>query len=116
MPAHLVMIVESDPRTSGRPAEGIRLAAGVAVWKKAQFTLILRGPAVHAITEWADDLVDEDHYTRYLPILMESGGSIRLDATSPDLKDLNETSIPRHLIEPLEAAQLLAKADHVFRF
>jgi len=33
LPKTLVMI-ETDPRTSPRPAEAIRIAAGIGAWKK----------------------------------------------------------------------------------
>ena len=39
-----LVIVETDPRTSARAAEGIRIAAGIGVWKKTDVTLLLRGP------------------------------------------------------------------------
>ena len=29
-----LVIIETDPRTSARPAEAIRIAAGIGVWKK----------------------------------------------------------------------------------
>ena len=72
LPTTLVMI-ETDPRTSARPAEAIRIAAGIGVWKKTDVTLLLRGPvAGYSLQEYADELVDEDNFTRYLPLVAES--------------------------------------------
>ena len=68
-----LVIIETDPRTSARPAEAIRSAAGIGVWKKTDVTLLLRGPvAGYSLQEYADELVDEDNFTRYLPLVAES--------------------------------------------
>lgn len=63
----VLFLLGSDPRSSARPAEAIRVAAGVAAWKKVDVTVYLRGPAVLALGEWLDELRDEDNYSRYLP-------------------------------------------------
>ncbi len=68
-----LVIIETDPRTSPRPAEAIRIAAGIGAWKKTDVTLLLRGPvAGYSLQEYADELVDEDNFTRYLPLGAES--------------------------------------------
>ena len=67
-----LVIIETDPRTSPRPAEAIRIAAGIGAWKKTDVTLLLRGPvAGYSLQEYADELVDEDNFTRYLPLVAE---------------------------------------------
>lgn len=71
-----LFIIASDPRTSHRPAEAIRIAAGVAAWKKVRIDLCLMGDAARVLDESVDDLVDADHITRYLPLLRESGGEV----------------------------------------
>ena len=54
-----LVVIETDPRSSARPAEGIRIAAGIGAWKKTDVTLLLRGPAAYSLQEFADELVDE---------------------------------------------------------
>ena len=76
LPRTLVMI-ETDPRSSARPAEGIRIAAGIGVWKKTEVTLLLRGPAGYSLQEYADELIDEDNFVRYLPIHRRLTGEVR---------------------------------------
>ena len=75
-----LVILETDPRTSARPAEAIRIAAGIGVWQKTDVTLLLRGPvAGYSLQEYADELVDEDNFTRYLPLVAESPRPIYLE-------------------------------------
>src|SRR6266852_6441251 len=78
----LLVVVASDPRASHRPAEAIRLAAGVAAWRKVAVTLFFTGPAIAAVSADCDDFVDEQSYTRYLPMFLESGGAIYLDSNA----------------------------------
>src|ERR1700677_1591175 len=84
-----LVVIETDPRASARPAEAIRIAAGIGVWKKTDVTLLLRGPvAGYSLQEYADDLVDEDNFTRYLPLVAESPRPIYLRISFPVLPAL----------------------------
>ncbi len=74
------MAVTSDPRSSHRPAEAIRLAAGVAAWRKVEVTLYFAGPAVLAVSADAEDFVDEESYTRYLPMFVELGRPVLIES------------------------------------
>lgn len=116
MKPKVLFIVESNPRTSGRPAEAIRVAAGVSTWKKAEIHLHLRGAAILALGEWVDDLLDEDNFTRYLPIVGESGGPVTVEAGSPFLADLGETTLPHTPITADHLATLAAHSSSVLRF
>jgi len=64
-----LFVIASDPRTSHRPAEAVRIAAGVAAWKKVDVSLYLHGDAARILDESAGDFVDEEHIERYLPML-----------------------------------------------
>ena len=116
MKPSLLIIVESDPRSSPRPAEAIRIAAGVGAWKKADITLCLRGPAVLALGEYADDLVDEDNFVRYLPILREWGRPVLVQRREPLLGALGEAVLPFQAVGDAELAQLAGKHTCVLRF
>ena len=116
MKPKVLVIVESDPRSSGRPAEAIRVAAGVGTWKKAEIHLHLRGAAILTLGEWVDDLMDEDNFTRYLPIVRESGGPITVEAGSPFLTDLGESTTPHTPITADQLAVLAAHSSSVLRF
>src|SRR5947209_4299159 len=61
----LLFIITSDPRHSPRPAEAIRIAAGVGVWKRTGLTVYLRNAAVLALSEDTAGLLDEENYRRH---------------------------------------------------
>ncbi|MSU35048.1 MAG: hypothetical protein EXS36_08025 [Pedosphaera sp.] len=116
MKPKVLFIVESDPRNSGRPAEAIRVAAGVGTWKKAEIHLHLRGAAILGLGEWVDDLVDEDNFTRYLPIVGESGEPVTVETGSPFVADLGTSAIPHTPITADQLAALAAQSSSVLRF
>jgi sulfur relay (sulfurtransferase) DsrF/TusC family protein len=64
-----LFVIVSDPRKSHRPAEAIRIAAGVAAWKKVDVSVYLYGDAARILDDTTGDFVDEEHFTRYLPML-----------------------------------------------
>lgn len=116
MTPKLLLLVTSDPRTSGRPAEAIRIAAGVGTWKKAEVTLYLRGPAVLAAGEWVDELVDEDNFARYLPIVGEFGRPVYVQQGAPELADAGELTVKTEAIGDARLAELVTQATYVLRF
>ena len=112
----VLIIVAGDPRASGRPAEAIRIAAGVGTWKKTDFTVYLRGRAVLAVSEFADEFVDEDNYTRYLPIAAESGRPIYVQKDAPEIRELGESIFPFQEISDEELAELAAASTYLISF
>jgi hypothetical protein len=112
----LLIIVESDPRSSPRPAEAVRIAAGVGAWKKADITLCLRGAAVLALAEFTDELADEDNFVRYLPIIREWGRPVYVQQAEPLLSDLGETTLPFQAISDAALAKLAGRHSCVLRF
>src|SRR6266404_4191739 len=89
----LLVVLTSDPRTSHRPAEAIRIAAGVAAWRKVEVRVFLAGPAVLALSADVDDLVNEESFTQYLPLLLESGQPVLVEANAPLLGKIGEPAV-----------------------
>lgn len=116
MSPKVLFIVSGDPRTSARPAEAIRIAAGIGAWKKAEVSVYLEAPAVSALGEFADELVDEDNFSRYLPIIRDWGRPVWVEQGSPDLADLGEASVPYEDIPAVELARRIAGCTYVLRF
>ena len=114
LPKTLVLI-ETDPRTSHRPAEGIRIAAGIGAWKKTEVTLLLRGPAGYSLQEYADELVDEDNFVRYLPIVAESPRPIYLEDSFTDTAALKGSAFSYEIITPERAVELIHENDYLIR-
>lgn len=112
----VLLLVTSDPRTSPRPAEAIRIAAGVGTWKKATVLLYLHGPAVLSLSEFADELVDEDNFNRYLPILRDLGHPVHVEEGSSHLGELGETPVPFQETGTTALATLLENANAILRF
>ncbi|MCW5557369.1 MAG: hypothetical protein KIT22_06020 [Verrucomicrobiae bacterium] len=115
-PPLVLMIVTSDPRTSARPAEAVRIAAGVGAWKKAIVRLHLHGPAVLCLSEFPDELVDEDNFSRYLPILGDLGHPVTVEQGSPHLAELGDAPVPYQEVDGSGLAALAAGATSVLRF
>ena len=112
----VLIIITGDPRGSARPAEAIRIAAGVGTWKKADITVYLRGPAVLALSEYADEFVDEDNYTRYFPIVGEFGRPIYVQRGAKLLGEIGESPMKFEEIDDTQLAQLAAASSCVLRF
>lgn len=111
-----LFIISGDPRTSARPAEGLRVAAGVGAWKKVAVTVYLRDAAILSLGEFVDELIDEDHFTRYLPMLAESGRPVYVQAGSPFLSELGESPILHEPLDDAGLAKLIASHDFLIRF
>jgi hypothetical protein len=87
----------------------------VGTWKKADITVYLRGPAVLALSEYVDDFVDEDNYSRYFPIVGEFGRPIYVQQGAEMLNELGEAPLKFQEITDDELAQL-AQSNYVLRF
>lgn len=111
-----LFVVNSDPRNSPRTAEAIRIAAGVGAWRKIEVTVVLCESAVVALSEFPDDLIDEDHFRRYLPIIGEWGRPVYVETGAPLLNDLGQTPVPYERITISQLAALAAGSDYVLRF
>ena len=114
LPRTLVMI-ESDPRTSARPAEGIRIAAGIGAWQKTDVTLLLRGPAAYSLQEFADELIDEDNFVRYLPLVAESSSPIYVEDSFDDFASLEGSAFKYEIASTQRTAELVASHDYLIR-
>ncbi len=112
----ILFIITSDPRKSPRPAEAIRIAAGVGTWKKADVTVYLRDEAVLALSEFADEFVDEENYTRYFPIVGELGRPVYVQRGAPLLRDIGEPAVRFQEITDAELAELAARNNYTARF
>jgi hypothetical protein len=101
-----LVTISSDPRTSARPAEAVRIAAGAGSWKKTEIRLLLRGPAGYALSEFADDLVDEDNFNRYLPIINEWNRPIYVGEDFADADVLRDSPWKHKVVTTQEIARL----------
>ena len=112
----VLFIITGDPRTSRRPAEAVRIAAGVGAWRKVSVTVYLHSAAVLALSEFPDDLADGDNFSRYLPLVSESGGLICAQRGAALLNGIGHSPISFHETDDDELALLVFKNDYVLRF
>lgn len=112
----VLILVTGDPRVSSRPAEAVRIAAGVGVWGKVRITLYLRGAATRILREDVEDLADGDQFTRHLPLLGERGRTLLVQQGAVAEVDRGSLSLSIVEIDDRELARLVAAAHHVWRF
>ena len=111
-----LVIITGDPRASAKPAEAIRIAAGVGTWKKADIRVYLRGPAVLALSEYVDEFVDEDNFSRYFPIVGEFGRPVYVQKNAPLLGKIGESPLRFQEIDDAQLAKLAADSNYVLHF
>ena len=116
MKPRLLLIVTTDPRISPRPAEAVRIAAGVGAWQKIDVTLYLRDAAVLALGELAEELVDGEKFTQYLPLVAEWGRPLYVQRGAPALTELGEARMTFQTIDDTQLAELAAASHYVVRF
>jgi hypothetical protein len=111
-----LFVITSDPRASTRPAEAVRIAAGVAAWRKVAVSIYLRGAAVLALSELPDDLADGDHFNRYLPLVSEAGGVIYAQRGASLLNSIGHSPVAFRVTTDDELAALVTKNDYLVHF
>ena len=116
MNARALFIIESDPRRSGRPAEAVRIAAGVGAWRRVEVSVYLRAAAVLVLGEKAGELVDGDNYAQYLPVLGESSRLVYVQKGAAALGQLGQAALPFEEISDEQLAAMAAASGSVLRF
>lgn len=109
-----LFVIDADPRHDGRVVEAVRVAVGVAAWKRVDVALYLEGPAALAMMENVDDLVDADNLARYTPLLRDLGRPVYIDATFPSA--LSGSAVPLEAIHRPQLAALAARSTWLLRF
>jgi sulfur relay (sulfurtransferase) DsrF/TusC family protein len=112
----VLFIVTSDPRISPRPAEAVRIAAGVGAGETIHAVLYFRGPSLLALGESAEELVDGDNFLQYLPLAATCGGRVCAQSRSPLLAELGEAPVKFEPVDDDELARLARDSDCVLRF
>jgi hypothetical protein len=111
----LLIKIASDPRKSPRPAEAIRIGAGVGAWNKVKVHLLLEGPAVHCLDEFADELQNGELFLQYLPAILSHGGRIVVEDANPTLNSIRP-QITFERVSANEIERLAQEVDHVMSF
>ena len=112
----VLFVISGDPRVDPRPAEALRIAAGVGAWGKVDITVYLRGAAVLALSDVTDEFVDEEIYRRHLPALAESGRPFYVQRGAPFLAEPAKPGTRLEEISDSQLAKLAAQCDAVAHF
>lgn len=116
MKRSVLIIVTGDPRISARPAEAVRIAAGLSANGRLDVTLCLRGASMLALSGDSDDFSDGDHFTRYLPVVAESGRIVTAPSDSDAPLISEPLVVPTRNLSQEELAHLVASSDRILRF
>ncbi len=111
----ILFVIESDPRSSHRPAEAIRIAAGVGGWKRSEVRLFLCQAAASLLTESSDALMDGENFEQYLPLLADSPHPIYIGRDASAAVEPGQRFRVERL-SPAELATLAAESDCVVHF
>ncbi|MGO8697388.1 MAG: hypothetical protein ACLQVY_06690 [Limisphaerales bacterium] len=113
-----LFIIAEDPRASGRPAEALRIAAGVSAWEKVEVTLYLRGPAVLLLGKNPEDmgLVDAENHARHFSMLAEGRVPIYAQQGAAGLARPGQAAVPFAEISDAQLAEMAAARNCLLRF
>lgn len=116
-PPTTLVLVEADPESDPRTAEGIRIAAGVGAWNLTGVTLCLRGPAVEVLTSPnPDDWKDGRDLAKNLATLRERDTPVHVVAFPPERSEWEsqlETTTNITWLEPAQFADWVGGFDVV---
>ena len=116
MVPRVLIIVASDPRTSLRPAEALRIAAGVSAWKAVEVAVYLSGPGILALDPFHFELLDEGKFYDCLPLLAQPAGVVYAEAGSDFLSGIKEPLVHFDTIDDHGLARLAAECQATLRF
>ncbi len=116
MNPRVLFLITSDPRSNAKPAEAVRIAAGVGMGKKVHVAVCFLGAAVLVLGDNAGELIDGDHFIRYLSLVPEAGGELLAPRNAPWLAGIQPATVPFREIGEDELAETAASSDCVLRF
>ena len=116
MKRSVLITVTGDPRHSARPAEAVRIAAGLSTNGRLDVTLCLRGASMLALGGDSEDFVDGDHFTRYLPVVAETGRIVTAPAGTGEPLISEPPVVPTRNLSQEELGHLVASSKRILRF
>lgn len=117
--SRLLVLIDSDPRTSPRPAEAVRVAAGVGAWRDIHVQLCLIGPACALAGDDLGAFCDGEELDHYLRMILGRGECpwvITEDAGRTEGKDAGTEGRMWRRLTMAELAGEIARMNWVLRF
>lgn len=112
----VLLIISGDPRASHRPAEALRLAAGLLPWGQIDLQVCLCGPARWLLDDAPGTLVDEEEITRCLSAVTGEPGRLWVEAARSPGAEPSETAGNVRTMSREQIATLAARCDSVLKF
>ena len=108
--SRILIVIDSDPRTSSRVGEAVRMAGGVSVWKQVELHVVLRGAAALALGEGATELPDGKIFGQFIGMIRGKGGKVSVMPDKTAMEAVN------HSLKEEQFMALTAEFDSVMRF
>ncbi len=110
----LLITIREDPRQSHRPAEAIRMAAGLRSEDRLDVDILLYGAASYLLSSGADEWMDSENHPYFFPLLYGEKKTIYL---APDIQTFSETSKVPFQCDDLDQVQsLIQNANFLIPF
>lgn len=114
MSARIVVVIQEDPRRSGRAVEALRIALGLGTGDNPM-TVVLRDHAPLLLSTETDDIIDVEILEKHLPVFKEMKVPFVLQEGSRSRFPLDKDFQVRESPEA-EIAATVAAADRVLVF
>lgn len=116
MSHRLLLLLSSDPTASGRVAEAVRFAAGLAVGRVVEVALYLHGPAVKALEPDCLGLVDADTLRDCWPLLADCGCIVAVESGRLSAHAIRAPAVAVEECSAARLRELLGRADTTVHF
>lgn len=111
----VLLVVDSDPRTSARPAEALRLAAGLGAWRNVELQVYFTGDALLAFDE-SVEVCDAEIIRRCLPLLTETDRPLLVPPGGKPFVQRAAAAIFCRELDDAALATIAAESHCVLRF
>ena len=111
----IIFLIRSNPCESHKPAEAIRVAAGLGTGNNS-IKIILSGESVRVLSPDEEDLEDMDIIEKFLPIIKDWGIPLYVDRGSLAAIDLKRSPYEFRTVDNAEVSEIVAGGHGVFVF
>lgn len=113
---HVLVLISTDPETSHRTNEAIRIALGVIAGEN-DVTIALLGPAAKIFATEVEDYVDGEDILKHVTTLKKLGQPFHVDRDAiPGDGTWNANGLTIVPFDKDDLARLIAKSDRVLVF
>ncbi|MCC6544258.1 MAG: hypothetical protein IT392_07115 [Nitrospirae bacterium] len=111
----IIFLIRSRPSESHKPAEAIRIAAGLGTGNNS-IKIILSGESVRILSPDEDDLEDIDIIEKFLPIIKDWEIPLYVDSGALAAIDLKSSPYAYRTVDNDEMSEILAGGHSIFVF